>query len=261
MLDSTAFFNPTPQAEREQSIIQSNPACQTIKEIRETMRAFQITLLTALFSIASTAFTAEFESESQKYSYAMGMRYAQMLRGQVSEDVDIPVFTQAFSDILSGRESKLNPQEMQEAISAYIKQQQAELAEQAKENSASGKKFRDANGKKEGVVTLDNGLQYKILTAGEGESPTAEQKVEVHYRGRLINGKEFDSSYKRGKPAQFSLNGVVPGFREAITRMMPGAKWEVVIPPELGYGKKGAGGAIGPNETLIFEIEYLKTVN
>jgi FKBP-type peptidyl-prolyl cis-trans isomerase len=225
------------------------------------MRAFQISLLSVILSITPAAFSAELETDSQKYSYAMGMRYGQMLRGQVSGDIDIPLFTQALSDVLNGRESKLNPQEMQEAISAYIKQQQVKLEAQAKENLASGEKFRDANGQKEGVVTLDNGLQYKVITAGEGESPTAEQKVEVHYRGRLINGNEFDSSYKRGKTAQFSLNGVVPGFREAITRMKPGAKWEVVIPPELGYGKKGARGAIGPNETLIFEIEYIKAVN
>jgi FKBP-type peptidyl-prolyl cis-trans isomerase FklB len=225
------------------------------------MRAFQITLLIALFSIAPGAFSADFESDSEKYSYAMGMRYGQMLRGQMPGDIDLPIFTQAINDVLSGRESKLDPQEMQKAISAYIKQQQAKLEQLAEENLANGKKFRDANAQKEGVVTLDNGLQYKVLTAGDGKSPTAEQKVEVHYRGRLINGKEFDSSHKRGKPAQFSLNGVVPGFREAITRMKPGAKWEVVIPPELGYGKKGSRGAIGPNETLIFEIEYLKAVN
>jgi FKBP-type peptidyl-prolyl cis-trans isomerase FklB len=161
---------------------------------------------------------------------------------------------------LTDQEKKLNPQQLQEAVSVYFKQQQAKMAELAEENLEKGKKFRDANGQKKGVTTLDNGLQYKILSAGEGESPTAEQKVEVHYRGRLINGEEFDSSFKRDKPAQFSLNAVVPGFREAITRMKPGAKWEVVIPPELAYGKKGAGRAIGPNETLIFEIEYLKAV-
>jgi FKBP-type peptidyl-prolyl cis-trans isomerase FklB len=225
------------------------------------MRAFKIIILTTLLSLAHAGFTAELESDSQKYSYAMGMRYGQMLRGQIPGDIDLPLFTQALSDILNGRESKLKPQEMQNAISAHIKQQRVQLEQQAEENLASGKQYRDANGKKAGVVTLDSGLQYKEITAGEGESPSAEQKVEVHYRGRLINGEEFDSSFKRGKPAQFSLNGVVPGFREAITRMKPGAKWEVVIPPELGYGKEGARGAIGPNETLIFEIEYIKAVD
>jgi FKBP-type peptidyl-prolyl cis-trans isomerase len=225
------------------------------------MKRLQKLLIISLAITTPTAFSAKFETDSQKYSYAMGVRYGQMIRGQVNKDVDIPAFTQAINDVLAGQETKLSPEEMQQAISAYIKQQQAELAKLADKNLESGQQFRDANAKKEGVVTLDNGLQYKVLTAGAGESPTAEQKVEVHYSGRLIDGKEFDSSYKRGKPAQFSLNGVVPGFREAITRMKPGAKWEVVIPPELGYGKKGASGAIGPNETLVFEIEYLKAVD
>ncbi|MGD9172506.1 MAG: FKBP-type peptidyl-prolyl cis-trans isomerase [Candidatus Thiodiazotropha sp.] len=224
------------------------------------MRSFQLTLLIALSVTTLSAFAADLESDKQKYSYAMGIKYGQMLRGQISEDLDIPVFTQAINDVLTDQEKKLNPQQLQEAVSVYFKQQQAKMAELAEENLEKGKKFRDANGQKKGVTTLDNGLQYKILSAGEGESPTAEQKVEVHYRGRLINGEEFDSSFKRDKPAQFSLNAVVPGFREAITRMKPGAKWEVVIPPELAYGKKGAGRAIGPNETLIFEIEYLKAV-
>jgi FKBP-type peptidyl-prolyl cis-trans isomerase FklB len=224
------------------------------------MRSFQLTLLIALSVTTLSAFAADLESDKQKYSYAMGIKYGQMLRGQISGDLDIPVFTQAINDVLTDQEKKLNPQQLQEAVSVYFKQQQAKMAELAEENLEKGKKFRDANGQKKGVTTLDNGLQYKILSAGEGESPTAEQKVEVHYRGRLINGEEFDSSFKRDKPAQFSLNAVVPGFREAITRMKPGAKWEVVIPPELAYGKKGAGRAIGPNETLIFEIEYLKAV-
>jgi FKBP-type peptidyl-prolyl cis-trans isomerase len=227
---------------------------------QDTMKRFQTLLIITLLIITPPAFCAEFESDSEKYSYAMGVRYAQMIRSQVSKDVDIPAFTQAINDVLGGQETKLSPEEMQQAISAYIKIQQAEQEKLAKKNQADGKKYQDTHAKKEGVVTLDNGLQYKVLSAGEGESPTAEQKVEVHYRGQLINGKEFDSSYKRGKPVQFSLNGVVPGFREAITRMKPGAKWEVVIPPALGYGKKGAGGTIGPNETLIFEIEYLKVV-
>jgi FKBP-type peptidyl-prolyl cis-trans isomerase len=224
------------------------------------MRAIQVTVLLTLLSILPTAPAAELESESQKYSYAMGIRFGQIIRSQVSQDVDVPIFIDAINDVLSGREVKLDSQEMQKAISAYIKQQQVKIAKLGEENLQSGKQFREANAKKPDVVTLENGLQYKVITAGEGESPTAEQKVEVHYRGRLTNGKEFDSSYKRGKPTQFSLNGVVPGFREAITRMKPGAKWEVVIPPELGYGKKGASGVIGPNETLIFEIDYLRAV-
>lgn len=106
-------------------------------------------------------------------------------------------------------------------------------------------------------MVLPSGLQYIVLKAGKGESPKASDKVTIHYRGTLINGKEFDSSYGRGEPSSFALGGVIPGFREAITHMKPGAKWKVFIPSGLGYGSSGAGSTIGPNETLIFEIELL----
>jgi FKBP-type peptidyl-prolyl cis-trans isomerase FklB len=228
---------------------------------RDIMKSFQFFFLIATLLITTpTAFTAELEGDNQKYSYAIGIRVGNMLRKQVTDDIDIQTFTQAIADVLSGKASKLTPEQSKAAMSAYMKAQDEKREKLAAANKADGEKFRDSNATEEGVVTLENGLQYKVITAGEGETPKPEQKVEVHYSGRLINGDEFDSSYKRGKPAQFNLNGVVPGFREAIVRMKPGAKWEVVMPPELAYGAKGAGSNIGPNETLIFEIELLRIV-
>lgn len=114
------------------------------------------------------------------------------------------------------------------------------------------------NAAKEGVVSLESGLQYRVIKAGDGATPTVQDQVTVHYRGTLLDGTEFDSSYKRGQPATFPLNRVIKGWTEGVALMQVGATWELVIPPELAYGQRGAGGAIGPNETLIFEVELIK---
>ncbi|MEW8428549.1 MAG: FKBP-type peptidyl-prolyl cis-trans isomerase [Candidatus Thiodiazotropha sp.] len=203
----------------------------------------------------------DLDSQDQRYGYTLGIRVGQMLKSQVGGDLDIDAFALAVSDVLSGNKVRLSNEEMQVAMRQHLQQEQARLAKVAEANEKKGRAFLEANAQKEGIVTLENGLQYRVIEAGSGNSPTAEQTVEVNYRGRLIDGTEFDSSYSRGKPAQFKLNGVVPGFKEALTRMKPGAKWEVYMPAELAYGKKGAGRSIGPNETLIFEIEYLRSVN
>ncbi|MEJ2404252.1 MAG: FKBP-type peptidyl-prolyl cis-trans isomerase [Candidatus Thiodiazotropha sp.] len=217
-----------------------------------------VTILAVFFS--TQALASELTTDQQKYSYAMGVKFGQMLKNQVSPDIDIAPFTNAIADILSGKESQLSPEELQQAMKSYFEAQTAKREALASANLEKGKAFRDKNKSRDGVVTLENGIQYEVLTEGKGETPAEDTQVEVQYRGTFINGEEFDSSYKRGKPAQFALNGVIPGFREAITRMKPGAKWKVVVPPELGYGKKGAGTTIGPNETLIFDIEYIGPV-
>jgi FKBP-type peptidyl-prolyl cis-trans isomerase FklB len=135
--------------------------------------------------------------------------------------------------------------------------QQAKRKAEGDENLKAGEVFLAENRKKEGVVTLPNGLQYKILKAGGGRKPTEADTVEVNYRGTLIDGTEFDSSYKRGKPVTFKVTGVIKGWTEALKLMPVGSKWQLFIPPQLAYGERGAGQAIGPNATLIFEIELL----
>ena len=129
--------------------------------------------------------------------------------------------------------------------------------QQGEKNKKEGEIFLETNKKKEGVQTLPSGLQYKVLKAGAGKKPTATDTVTVHYRGTLIDGKEFDSSYRRGKPATFPVNGVIPGWTEALQLMEEGAKWELFIPSNLAYGERSAGGDIGPNATLIFEVELI----
>ena len=145
-----------------------------------------------------------------------------------------------------------------------MKQQEVQAAEQealsksAEESSAAGAAFMKENGARKGVVTTESGLQYEIVTAGDGAKPTADDTVEVHYRGTLTDGTEFDSSYKRNTPASFPVGGVIVGWQEALQLMPVGSKWKVFIPSNLGYGERGAGGSIGPNAALIFEVELLK---
>jgi FKBP-type peptidyl-prolyl cis-trans isomerase FklB len=137
-------------------------------------------------------------------------------------------------------------------------QQMAKVAEEAAKNEKLSQEFLTANGKKDGVVTLPSGLQYKIIKAGTGAKPAAASKVQVHYRGSLIDGTEFDSSYKRGEPASFPVNGVISGWTEALQLMKEGAKWQLVIPSDLAYGENGAPPMIPPNATLVFDVELLK---
>ena len=145
------------------------------------------------------------------------------------------------------------------ALQAKILEKQNEERQSlAQQNLKEGSQYLEQNKQKDGVKFTESGLQYKIIEEGQGESPSATDKVTTHYRGTLIDGTEFDSSYKRGEPMQFPVNGVIPGWTEALQMMKPGAKWELVIPPELAYGEHGVGNIIGPNSTLLFEIELLE---
>jgi len=211
----------------------------------------------ALTCAITVAHAAELETPEQRFSYTVGYQLAiQQLRNQ-GVTLDGAIVGQGIDDGLQGREPRLTLQQMQEAVDFVREAQAAAKRQKAEAALAAGRKFLDENKKKPGVVTLENGLQYIEEKAGAGESPKPQDTVTVHYRGTLIDGTEFDSSYGRGQPASFQLANVVPGFRESITRMKPGAKWKVFIPSELAYGERGAGGKIGPNEPLIFEIELI----
>ncbi|HEB95714.1 MAG TPA: FKBP-type peptidyl-prolyl cis-trans isomerase [Sedimenticola thiotaurini] len=212
--------------------------------------------LAALAVLPLAVQAAELDTQEKKFSYTLGYQFGQQMK-QDGIKVDAAAFAAGIDDVLSGNDLQLSLDEMRAALKAGREALQKEQQQKEQAALAAGKAYREKNAGKEGVVTLPSGLQYKVLREGKGTPPAADAKVTVNYRGTLIDGTEFDSSYKRGKPTTFSLDRVIPGFREAITRMKPGAKWQVVMPPELAYGSKGAGTAIGPNETLLFEIELL----
>jgi FKBP-type peptidyl-prolyl cis-trans isomerase FklB len=195
----------------------------------------------------------ELSTQKQKLSYAVGVNMAQRLKQNV--DVDVDALTAALRDVLVGEGSKLSAEEIQTTLDEERRRIEAMQAQIAQKSKEAGETFLAENAKNEGVVQTDSGLQYKIIEAGEGVSPGPEDTVVVHYRGTLVDATEFDSSYKRNTPATFPVNGVIPGWQEGIQLMKVGSKYNFFIPSELAYGAKGAGGAIGPHETLIFEVE------
>jgi FKBP-type peptidyl-prolyl cis-trans isomerase FklB len=201
-------------------------------------------------------------TQKQKASYALGMKIGSDLKRQgVSTSVDAAITARGLKDALSG--SKLLLTDDQEKSALMQLQSDVHAAQDAKAKEASGpahkagEAFLAENKSKEGVVSLPSGLQYKILTAGTGPKPTANDTVTCNYKGTLLNGKEFDSSYKRGQPASFPVSGVIKGWTEALQLMPVGSKWQLFIPADLAYGDRGAGGDIGPGETLIFEVELI----
>jgi FKBP-type peptidyl-prolyl cis-trans isomerase FklB len=198
------------------------------------------------------------KTDTQKYSYAIGYQIGKNLKNQGLTDVDVKALSQAITDVLKDHKLKLSMNEMQAAFKGMQQKMAAERTAKGEKAKKAGEKFLAANKKKPGVVTLKNGIQYKVITKGNGKKPTINDTVVANYRGTLINGEEFDSSYKRGKPATFPLNGVIKGWQEVLPLMSEGSKWKVFIPSDLAYGERGAGANIGPNETLIFEIELLK---
>ena len=207
------------------------------------------------------------DSQQARFSYIMGMSSGGQIKSMEVE-IDREAFIAGLGDGLDGSEPRLSEEAVQETIQAFEAEMTAKQESQAKEaetafamaaeaNLAEGKKFLEENAGKEGVVTTESGLQYKVLTEGSGEKPGVESTVEVHYTGRLLDGSEFDSSVTRGVPAKFGVTQVIAGWTEVLQLMPEGSKWEVYIPAELAYGPGGTG-PIGPNQTLIFEVELLK---
>lgn len=204
---------------------------------------------------------ATLETEQQKLSYSLGLILGERIQVDV-EDLDIEAFTQGVEAVFSGKEPALNQQQVAEVMQAFqsrkMEEQRQAMAKLAEENSARGKAYMAENGARKGVITTASGLQYEELKPGKGASPSASDTVKVHYRGQLIDGTEFDSSYARNEPVSFPLDGVIPGWTEGLQLMKEGGKSRLVIPAELAYGPGGMGNAIGPNETLVFEVELLE---
>jgi FKBP-type peptidyl-prolyl cis-trans isomerase len=200
-------------------------------------------------------------SLEQKLSYIVGTNLA----GQFKRDglaFDVKAFTIAVNDVMAGTESRLSQEQIQEAVATVQQQAQEkqQLAQQAVsgKNKADGLAYLEANAKKEGVVVTESGLQYKEIVSGEGDIPTSDKTVVVHYKGTLTDGTVFDSSYKRGEPAEFPVTGVIKGWIEALQLMNVGDKFELAIPSDLAYGPKGSGQTIGPDSTLLFDVELIE---
>lgn len=209
---------------------------------------------------AKTAAPLALKTSKDKFSYALGMKMGGNLRKQ-SVPVDPNILARGLKDSLAGTKTLLTDEEAQAAIGEVQndlrKKQQEKMQVEGAANKKEGDSFLAANKGKEGVVTLPSGLQYKILKEGAGPKPTAADSVVCNYRGTLINGTEFDSSYKSGQPVTFSVSGVIKGWTEALQLMPVGSKWQLFVPSELAYGERGPAPEIGSNATLIFEVELL----
>lgn len=199
----------------------------------------------------------KYTEESDKVSYCFGLSIASNLISSGVHTINTEAFVDAIQTVYAGKMPEIQPDEANKILQDYFNKLQNERGKAAKE---AGEKFLNENKNKEGVVTLKSGLQYKVISNGNGATPKSTDTVKCHYEGRLINGQVFDSSIRRGEPAEFPVNGVIAGWVEALQLMPVGSKWQLYIPSDLAYGPHGAGQAIGPNETLIFDIELLDII-
>ena len=214
----------------------------------------------ALSGAAFAADAPELKTDKEKISYSIGMNLGGSLKRD-SIEVDPDMLAKGLKDSYGGGKTLLTEDQARQALEDFQKTLMAKKAETmqklSEKNKADGEKFLAENGKKEGVKTLPSGLQYKEIAPGTGKSPKTTDTVTTHYKGTLIDGTEFDSSYKRGEPVSFPVSGVIAGWTEALQLMKEGAKWQLFVPPNLAYGERGAGREIGPNATLIFEVELI----
>lgn len=220
------------------------------------------------FVVAGTLFLAvqvygeeiSLKDKKDKVSYAIGLDVGNAMKKQ-SIDINTDIFVKGLKDALSGEKKLMTDDEIRETMTAFshemAEKQKEKMQKVGEKNKEEGDAFLADNKKKEGVKTLPSGLQYKVIEEGKGKAPKAGDTVTVNYRGTLIDGTEFDSSYKRGQPATFPVSGVIKGWTEALQLMKEGAKWQLFIPSDLAYGDKGAGGMIGPNAVLIFDVELI----
>lgn len=199
-----------------------------------------------------------------KISYALGLGIGRQLLQMGANELSIDDFSQAIKDVIGGAELKVNDTEAQQIVQDFFQKQEekqrAAAAEKGKTAKVDGEKFLAENAQKEGVVTLPSGLQYKVLREGNGKKPKATDQVKCHYEGMLVDGTMFDSSFQRGEPATFPLNGVIAGWTEGLQLMQEGAKYRFFIPYQLGYGERGAGSSIPPFATLVFDVELIEVV-
>lgn len=227
---------------------------------RLVLPAFAAGLLLVL-SACDKGGKSDLKNDTEKFSYAIGMDIGRSLK-RLDTEIDVAALRQGVEDTLNDKETLLTQEQVVEVMTSFSQKIQKEQAEKQKnaagKNAEEAKKFLEENKGKAGVKTTKSGLQYEVITEGKGEKPKATDRVSVHYTGKLIDGTVFDSSVERGQPATFPLNAVIPGWTEGLQLMPVGSKYKLFVPPELGYGERGAGPKIGPNALLIFEVELLK---
>lgn len=216
-----------------------------------------------LAAAVSSVYAQDLTTEKQKVSYMVGMDVGRNL-AQIKDEIDVDVLIAGLKDVMAGGAVKLTDDQANEVKTAFMQKMQAKATEErtaaAAKNRTDGEAFLAANKAKPGIKTTASGLQYQVLTEGKGAKPAATDKVKVHYVGTLIDGTKFDSSIDRGEPAEFALNGVIKGWTEALQLMPAGSKYKLFVPSDLAYGEQGTPGPIGPNSTLIFEVELLEIV-
>jgi FKBP-type peptidyl-prolyl cis-trans isomerase FklB len=221
-----------------------------------------IHLLMILGLVTAPAVAADtFQSNAERVGYAIGMNIGMSMKMQ-ELDIDPAQVAAGLQAAFTGAETLMTEEEMGQILMAFQQEMQTremqKMMEEGARNEEASRKYLEANAKKDEVVTLPSGLQYKVIASGEGASPQSDSTVDVHYRGTLIDGTEFDSSYSRGEPATFPVNQVISGWTEALQLMKVGDKWELTIPAELAYAEQGAPPVISPNSALVFEVELLK---
>ncbi len=262
MLAGAGFAQQTPATSTPTATTPAAPAATTPKAATAASASVKKT------ATAKVAEPAPLKTKTEKFSYALGMNIGTNLEGTLKKQsviVDWNLVAQGLKEATAGGKTRLTQDEAKAVLTDMQKEVQEQQAAKAKEagekNKKDGDAFLAANKGKEGVTTLPDGLQYKILTAGTGPKPAASDSVVCNYKGTLMDGTEFDSSFKRGQPATFGVGQVIKGWTEALQLMPVGSKWQLFIPSNLGYGERGAGGEIGPNATLIFEVELLSIVD
>ena len=196
----------------------------------------------------------QLDNEIDSVSYSIGMNIAENMKAQGINELNVEVLSQAFKDVFSDNNTLMDQEGVMKCLNTYFQNQQQS---QYEENIREGEEFLAENKSREGVITLPSGLQYEVLVEGTGEKPALTDEVKTHYHGTLLDGTVFDSSVERGEPVSFPVNGVIAGWTEALQLMPVGSKWKLYIPYDLAYGERGAGQAIGPYSTLIFEVELI----
>jgi len=207
--------------------------------------------------MSETQLESSFESIEQRVSYGVGRQLGEQLKNNPFKEFDVNAVQAGLADALAGNASQVSDELLNEAFGIVSKKLQEQEQELAKVKAAEGEKFLAANAERDEVTVTESGLQYEVITTGEGEKPTASSTVRVHYHGTLPDGSVFDSSYDRGQPAEFPVNGVIAGWTEALQLMPVGSKWKLSIPYNLAYGERGSQGAIPPYATLVFDVELL----